>query len=804
MTIRFLKPWNGYQPDAVVSGLTNEAALIAGGLASDDLDGGNDGRIYEAKFATDASGNVSLVGPNNRNIRAIYDPSTPVLLIGGDHPYQQWWGSNGADGMAAWYNANGITPYLAINTTPGGGTTPGGTDQMSWDQLRTLIEAGRIECIGHGHRHYQDNTGPTSGFTVTYTGAAATATFQVTGGNAVGVTAGGVADFSFSLSSASYDTLAELKAAIDAVSGWSATLASELTGSEKSGNCLTGVARNAKSTSVDWPVAGGLTVSYVGTTYDNVGLQIDSTYLYVYGDGRRVGTIALSGNLSTIATSLATVSGVTAALAGQSSSPNYVQGTEIGTSLNKWQGMLWLSATPVALEAGLSSGYLKHRNNLVNKTTAAANGVVLRDFAQSGAQHYEQGAASSIWRIQRGNSVDGNYWFPACLANDFIPHVSLRASEFNTAGKLTAILDALADSRGHLCSLLMHKVLPDGATGYSLPTSDYAYYDQTETAWEAMLSHAKPLIESGAIAHLKYSEFALNTPKPPANWLFNPKFKNSGEPLLVTSAYVMPGWSLNMASGFSAASVSDGEISLTVSSSSTMIALYQVCNLPSGTWEFTADVELEGYTSGNGIGLVIGRYKSRNMPEIPAGNTTISEVTAQGNARVRAVFEVPANAMELGRIKSVAGPFNLSTNTNIWLYINGQTAIDNINCAAGAANSAAVTAKEAAAAINAAIVTAGWPPEYHTAAKAVGSQVVITCPYITPTHTSYVEIRAAGSNSATAVLFGSALNHYGKSRTSSGDWRSGSWLVGFTAAMNVGATARIKNPMLRRAVSAVR
>lgn len=64
MTIRFLKPWNGYQPDAVVSGLTNESALIAGGLASDDLDGGNDGRTYEAKLATDASGNVTrLVGP---------------------------------------------------------------------------------------------------------------------------------------------------------------------------------------------------------------------------------------------------------------------------------------------------------------------------------------------------------------------------------------------------------------------------------------------------------------------------------------------------------------------------------------------------------------------------------------------------------------------------------------------------------------------------------------------------------------------------------------------------------------------
>ena len=69
MTIRFLKPWNGYQPDAVVSGLTNEAALIAGGLASYDLDGGNDGRTYEAKLATDAIGNVTgLVGPDGRRL----------------------------------------------------------------------------------------------------------------------------------------------------------------------------------------------------------------------------------------------------------------------------------------------------------------------------------------------------------------------------------------------------------------------------------------------------------------------------------------------------------------------------------------------------------------------------------------------------------------------------------------------------------------------------------------------------------------------------------------------------------------
>jgi len=81
MTIRFLKPWNGYQPDAVVSGLTNEAALIAGGLASDDLDGGNDGRTYEAKLATDASGNVTgLVGPDG----AIAGVGVGVALATGD------------------------------------------------------------------------------------------------------------------------------------------------------------------------------------------------------------------------------------------------------------------------------------------------------------------------------------------------------------------------------------------------------------------------------------------------------------------------------------------------------------------------------------------------------------------------------------------------------------------------------------------------------------------------------------------------------------------------------------------------
>lgn len=61
MTVRMLQYWNGHSPDAIVTGLSNEAALIAAGYATTDLDGANDGRIDDAKLRTNADGSVSLV-----------------------------------------------------------------------------------------------------------------------------------------------------------------------------------------------------------------------------------------------------------------------------------------------------------------------------------------------------------------------------------------------------------------------------------------------------------------------------------------------------------------------------------------------------------------------------------------------------------------------------------------------------------------------------------------------------------------------------------------------------------------------
>ena len=65
MTVRMLQYWNGHSPDDIVTGLSNEAALIAAGYATADLDGANNGRIDDAKLRTDADGSVSLVGKDN-------------------------------------------------------------------------------------------------------------------------------------------------------------------------------------------------------------------------------------------------------------------------------------------------------------------------------------------------------------------------------------------------------------------------------------------------------------------------------------------------------------------------------------------------------------------------------------------------------------------------------------------------------------------------------------------------------------------------------------------------------------------
>lgn len=742
-----------------------------------------------------STGGISLsVGGSDVSNRIINADDTPILMIGGDHPYMQWWGTDGSDGMAALYNAAGIVPYVALNTDELSTTSPGGsTDSMSWAEVRAL---NGVEYVAHGHRHYQDNAAPNAGIKVRYIGAAATATFQVTGGNAVGVTAGGVDDFSFSLSVAGYDTIAELVAAIDALPNWTASYAAELTGNEKSANALVGSAINVKAITGLWPFGGSISIKYTGTAHNDVCVTNDGTKLRIFGSGAYMGEAALSNNLSTIVTTLNSIPGVVAALSGSTTTDNYVNGTETGTNIAQWSGPLWLTYTATALEAGLSSAYLQRINQEKCRDVATENHVTLRDFAQSGEQFYEAQAQSGTFNTYRGNTpfLPVAHWSQAAT-DRFVTHCALTSSSHNTA-KAVALIDALSDSKGFGLNVLIHKVLADGSSGYQFQTTDAGHYDQTEESLLSLVSAARDYIAAGLIKQCTFAELPQSLARmQPRNYLFNPRFRNSGETL--STAHVVPGWAVSL-TGIGAATISDGVLSMSVTSGSTLLPLYQKCMLPPGSYELTAEVEIDGYTSGSGVFGYVGSVVGV-MDGITSGATTLSEQRQKGNGTVRFAFSIAVPATKPAYVTSTAEPWNLSTNKNIQINIDAKAALDNLDCSAGASNASAVRAHEAAAAINAAIkANANYPAEYHNAAKAANGKLIISSPYIASSYGSQLTVSAATSASALSTMFGSTSTHTGFTRTQGGSWMNGAVAVGFGISLANAATVRISRPRLRR------
>lgn len=66
MTIRMTKPWNGYQPDAILSlGTTEEARLVSLGMATNDLNGDPDPEGQLVRAATDPLTGGIVVSANN-------------------------------------------------------------------------------------------------------------------------------------------------------------------------------------------------------------------------------------------------------------------------------------------------------------------------------------------------------------------------------------------------------------------------------------------------------------------------------------------------------------------------------------------------------------------------------------------------------------------------------------------------------------------------------------------------------------------------------------------------------------------
>ena len=744
-----------------------------------------------AQLSTDANGNTVLKGADGKPLYSLLDPETPVLLIGGDHPYLQWYGTNGNNGMARMYQDRGIKPYLAINTDTDGSTRPGGNDMCSWGELLSLP----VEIVGHGHRHYQDNSAPNTGIKVTYTGAAASATVQVTGGNVVGVTTGAVDDFSLAVSA--YATIADMVAAINAIANWVCTAAGELYGTELSVNLLTGAPVNAKSTAAKIPCGGGISIKYTGTLYRNVCVTHDGTNLRVFGDGKHLGAVAVAQTLSQLVTALNTITGVVTALSGSTTADNYISGTESGTNLHKWSGPIWLKSIPTMLEAGLSHGYMQIINQRKCKETAALNGVTLTAHAQSGGSFYSDSAVGEyeIYRgdVTRSGSPGNSYRW---TMGDVMPHICLTTGY--TQAQCVAIIDALADSPGHVVNLLVHKVLPDGTSGYSLPTNNLVYYDQTEASLLAILNQAKTHIDAGKIVPMTMKEVrGFRGGKPAENLLFNPKFKNSGESLTsVSTTKAIPGWSFTSTSGVGAASISSGSLVMPITAGGTLMPLYQICDLPPGTYELSADVEIAGYTSGSGVFAYMGNYIGEMSGITPAA-TFLTEGYIKGSKRVSLMVTLPDYEPQKATIISVAEPFNLGTNTNIQINIDSIAPINNLNCAG--ATPSATRAHEAAAAINAAIkANASYAAEYHTCARAENGKLIIESPWLGSSYGKAVTVSTPTTSNAIATIFGSSSTSIGYPRTTGDGWNRHSVVVGFGVELANGATVTIRNPKLRR------
>ena len=188
------------------------------------------------------SGEVRVVDQSGRPVDFAFSEGAyhaalrrPILVIGGDHPYSQWWGTNGRDGLAQMYLDRGITPYIAINTDDE--NAPGRDHMMTWAQCAALQALG-VEFVAHGAWHVDKWNRINTGIRVQYTGTGTSATVQVqtaVPSTALVCTAG--AD-SVTSTFASDTTLSAVKATIEANGKWTVTLDAILLGTEASTNLL--------------------------------------------------------------------------------------------------------------------------------------------------------------------------------------------------------------------------------------------------------------------------------------------------------------------------------------------------------------------------------------------------------------------------------------------------------------------------------------------------------------------------------------------------------------------------------------
>ena len=727
--------------------------------------------VPDAQYTRDSSGNITGLGNGQRVLYPTID--APLLVLGGDHPYAQW-----ATGLAPLYRATGVAPYLAINTNSTGDNNldPGQTDMLSWGGIAALTD---VEILAHGARHIQDWTRINTGVTILYSGANATATVAI---SATQITCTDSGANAFTLSSY---TLTSLAAAINALTGWSCTLAPELAGTESASNLIQIGATSVKSVSQKFAAGGAIMIKYNGTAYREVAVRVASNTLKVYADGVLAVTQSITGGatLNTLVTAVnGAVSGLVCKLCDNQktetpSFPSYISGSELAASiLSTSNTLLSCVEQPVVLQAGLSQWYMAERQMAVCQAAIQAQGIATTGFANSGNGFIRATATGhSQFSTARGNSIDtidttlatnAPRPVPTWMTSFYRPTTALINTQYTTTGRITAIFDALADSPGFTCDLLMHKVLKDGSSAYDFSSADNSYYDQTETIWVAAMAALKTKLDARSIYSVYPRELPARAAQAarPKNLVFNPKFKNAGESLIVASAspVLVPGWNLLTAGAdYSAVTVdSNGDITFAMLTASERTPLTQYLWLePGKTYDIGVQVSIGSYASGNGASIQIQPVRGWQFDGWAAQQTNInrSNYTTALDGSLRMRFTVPTSP-PFGKARIISASFgsgiNMTTNKKINLNVFAKGAFD-IDCSVGAASAASVQAHEAAAAINTAIkANSSYPAELHNIASAENGRVILEVPKRGPDGSFQMVVANGTATSITATMFG--------------------------------------------------
>jgi len=782
--------------------MTLPAAYFDGDGDSNRLDQPSDHHDKHASWQTDASGNVTgLVGPDGvigmPMANGLRDVDAGTLVYVRDHAYSQIVGDATHDSHHQWFKDNGLFPYtLTVNTT--GSSSPGSAYSMSWAECVELVQDG-CEISNHANRHIQSLARATTGIYLTYSGANATATAYVSDlPRTLNLVDSGAT--SFDLTNASYDTLTELVAAVNAVPGWWMSAADELDGSERSADLLvvTSPGKDCK-TGAYFGLNGGVLVRYKGSAYRTAMAKVfNNQYLMLFGDGCEIAELNFTNAAYDTLTEL--VAAVNALESGDweatlinngGTAPTYCDGSEPCTGnlrTGDWQDVYhryaWFSA-------GLPQPSVWRKLLNKAKTVAAANGVSLKNFADVGGGAWSQVCAhisefSNLSRCSNVKTVIRPGAIPADVAC-VLPNFSYddNTSVLGTATQLATVINALADSPGFVCSLFSHQFKNDGSSGRNfLDQQDLGgagLWWQYEAKGTALLGAVKTQTDANRLNTLTQQDFYRMRPvlTKPKNRLFNPRWINSGDAmhgLASDAGYIVPGWLL-VTPSITSLSVADGVMTVENGTYSLNNKYFRamVWLQPGKTYEVGISIEtLIRNADQTGCALelapVYGWESLQQLSTTQPGAAGVYIHTPEQPGKTTgdhrwmvAAFTVPLPQRKPVYIRSRnTGPFDLSTNKNIRININSIGLTANIDCSTGAVSAAAVEAWEVANAINAGVKAtsayAGYS-QFHNIATAESGKVILTSPYSSNTSPvqGQIDISAGTSASAVTAIFGTPV-----------------------------------------------